>query len=140
MTLLPKRPPPLKPLAPHRTVSSVYQGLDAAGKLKWQNSITAAQGADVFLPGSAGTYSFVSPLNSTLTAAYVNGTGGACGMPNCTVAVGGLVTANRTVSCSFTCDDNVTSATVSFGLNGVVTTSSPVTVTNAPVRNGTTSW
>jgi hypothetical protein len=130
---------PLFPWHPTRTVSTFYRNT-TNGKLVWDDVLYATQEANVFLPGSAGTFSFVSPLNSTLTAAYVNGTGGSCGTPNCTVAVGAAVTANRTVTCSFTCSDAVTSATVSFGLNGVVTTSSPVAVTNAPAQNGTTQW
>ena len=108
--------------------------------LKWQNDVKATRQPDVFLPGSAGTFAFASPRNTTLTAAYANGTGGSCGAANCSVAIGGTVLANTPVTCTFTCDNTTTSATVSFGLNGAIRTSSRVAVTNAPVLAGDTEW
>ena len=108
--------------------------------LKWQDTVLPTRQPDVLLPGSAGTFTFVSPRNTTLTAAYITGTGGSCSAANCSVAIGGAVRANVPVTCTFTCDNDTSSASVSFGLNGVITTSSSVTVTSGPVLAGDTEW
>jgi hypothetical protein len=135
-------PPLSPPPPPARSVSvDALQNWTANDKVLWGLQVSKAAAASN-RTGTSGTFTIRSPRNGTLSGVAVNATAsasGVCGALDCgggaaapaTVAVGVPIT------CTYTCDDDVTAATVGFAVDGYAFSSAATLVTRVDLLGDT---